>query len=228
MEVVKQLVKSIKKMQYKIEKKVKFQKKVKISLKSDFEGNNVIGYNSIVSNAKIGFGTYIGANSYIVNTQIGRYCSIASNVRTVNGIHPTKEFVSTHPAFFSTAGQAGFTYVKDNKFNEHKYIDESRKLSICIENDVWIGDNVLILEGIHIGNGAIVGAGAVVTKDVEPYSINVGVPAKKIGYRFEREQIHFLNYFKWWNKDEEWIRKNIENFRNVSIFMNEMEKSNNE
>lgn len=221
---MKKIIKILKKIQYSVIKKVRFQKKVVFTLNSSFEGKNVIGCNSIISNTNVGFGTYVGANAYIVNAKIGKYCSIASNVRTVNGVHPTKEFVSTHPAFFSTAKQAGFTYVNENIFNEHKYINTDEKISVCIGNDVWIGDNALILEGTYIGNGAIIGAGAVVTKDIEPYSINVGVPAKKIGYRFEPKQIKFINNLEWWNKDEKWIKDNINKFKNIDIFIDEMEK----
>ena len=123
-----------------------------------------------------------------------------------------------HPAFFSTAGQAGFSYVKTNIFEEHKYIDKDKKISVLIGNDVWIGENVLILEGVHIGNGAVIGAGSIVTKDIEPYSINVGVPAKKIDSRFTEEQINFLDKVKWWDKGEEWIKQNIREFDDIERF----------
>lgn len=209
---------SIKKIKYQVERNVKFQKKVKISFSTTFEGNNAIGTNSTVSNSSIGFGTYIGGNSYIVNAKIGKYCSIAANVRTVSGLHPTKKIVSMHPAFFSTAGQAGFSYVKTNIFEEHKYIDKDKKISVLIGNDVWIGENVLILEGVHIGNGAVIGAGSIVTKDIESYSINVGVPAKKIDSRFTEEQINFLDKVKWWDKGEEWIKQNIREFEDIERF----------
>lgn len=195
-----------------------------INLKTKFEGNNVINKNSTIINSYIGFGTYIGENSFISSTRIGKYCAIAPNVKTVMGIHPTKEFVSIHPAFYSTARQASFTYVNKSIFKEHKYVDEENNICISIGNDVWIGENVLILEGVKIGDGAIIGAGSIVTKDIEDFSINVGIPAKKIKQRFEQDEIEFLKEFKWWNRGENWIKDNIRDFRNVKILKERNEK----
>ena len=96
--------------------------------------------------------------------------------------------------------------------------------SIIIGNDVWIGDNVLIFEGIRIGDGAIIAAGAVVTKDVDPYAIVGGVPAKLIRKRFTQDQIDFLRAFKWWNKPESWIKSNVEDFTNIEVFMQKHRK----
>ena len=195
-----------------------------ISIKTKFEGNNVINRNSKIINSNIGFGTYVGENSFISNTRSGRYCSIASNVKTVMGTHPTKKIVSTHPAFFSIAKQAGFTYVNENIFEEHKYVDKENNIAINIGNDVWIGENVLILEVVNIGDGAIIGAGSIVTKDVEPFSINVGIPAKKIRQRFEQDEIEFLKELKWWNYDEKWIKENASDFRDIKVFKERNEK----
>lgn len=77
---------------------------------------------------------------------------------------------------------------------------------------------------MKIGDGAIIGANAIVTKNIEPYSINVGVPAKKIGYRFEKTDIEYLNKLKWWNNTEEWIKKNANLFENI----NNLRRMNNE
>ena len=88
-----------------------------------------------------------------------------------------------------------------------------------IGNDVWIGNNVLIMGGVKIGDGAVIGTGALVNKDVPPYSINVGIPAKTIRYRFSEEQIDKLEKMHWWDNNEEWIRKNIESFSNIEDFI---------
>jgi acetyltransferase-like isoleucine patch superfamily enzyme len=127
------------------------------------------------------------------------------------GIHPSRDFVSTHPIFFSTKKQVGITFADKDYFQEEK--------GIKIGNDVWIGANVIILDGVTIGDGAIIGAGAVVTKDVPPYSIYGGVPAKLIRYRFEQKTIDFLVKFKWWNKDEEWLKTNFQDFHNIDTFL---------
>ena len=73
--------------------------------------------------------------------------------------------------------------------------------------------------GVKIGDGAVIGTGSIVTKDIEPYSINAGVPAKIKRYRFEKEQIQKLRQMKWWEKDEAWIRKNIHKFTDVGEFL---------
>jgi acetyltransferase-like isoleucine patch superfamily enzyme len=175
-----------------------------------FEGKNVIGNNTKFS-GKIGRGSYIGQNCFI-NASIGRYCSISYNVSVVSGKHPVSEFVSTHPCFYSTKKQAGFTYVTKDLFDESSKKDG---YSVIIGNDVCIGYGVIILSGVTIGDGAVIAAGAVVNHDVEPYSVVGGVPAKLIKKRFEDNQIEALLKLKWWDKPEEWIKENASEFGNV-------------
>lgn len=186
---------------------------------SVFEGNNVINKNTCFK-GNIGFGSYMGANCS-VNAKIGKYCSIGSNVKTVNGLHPTEKYVSTHPAFFSVRKQAGFTYADGNLFDEYKYAEGS--YTAVIGNDVWIGENALILAGVTVGDGAVVAAGAVVTKDVAPYSVVGGVPAKEIKKRFTDAQINKLLEMKWWDKSPEWIENNSRLFTDIDMFLNNAE-----
>lgn len=187
-----------------------------------FEGNNVIGNNTVFA-GMIGFGSYIGDDSDI-EARIGRYCSISDHVRVVAGNHPTKKFVSTHPSFFSTRRQAGFTYVTKDKYDEIEYAD--RDAFVVINNDVWIGSGAILLNGVTIGDGAVIAAGAVVTKNVQPYSIVGGVPAKKIGQRFSDEEIEKLIDFAWWNKSEKWIKNNAENFEDIEKFLRMIQEKN--
>lgn len=209
-------------------KKIQLKSGVNIDFNTEFEGNNVINKNTTLYNSKIGYGTYIGENAVFSNTRIGKYCSIAPNVKTIIAMHPTCKFVSTHPAFFSIRKQAGFTYVEKQLFEEFKYIDKQSNLSVEIGNDVWIGENVIILGGVTIGDGAIIGAGSIVTHNIESYSINVGIPSRKIKYRFDRDEIDFLNNFKWWNKTTEWITENIEEFQDIKEFIKKKEVLKNE
>ena len=195
---------------------VQIQEGCDININSFFEGNNVIGsYSSF--HGSVGFGTYMGSKCTI-DAVVGRYCSIGSNVVTIRGLHPSSKFVSTHPAFFSTYKQAGFSYVDRILFNEFKYADNSDHL-VEIGNDVWIGSNSILMPGVHIGNGAIIGAGAIVTHDVSPYSIVVGVPAREIRKRFSDTEIECLLESEWWNKSEEWIKENIIYFSDVQNFV---------
>ena len=84
-------------------------------------------------------------------------------------------------------------------------------------NDVWIANNSVILEGVSVKDGSVVCAGAVVTKDVPPYAIVGGVPAKVIRYRFDEEQIQYLLQLKWWDKSEEWIKNYAQYFDDIDI-----------
>lgn len=184
-----------------------------------FEGKNVIGNNTKFS-GKIGRGSYIGQNCFI-NASIGRYCSISYNVSIVSGRHPISEFVSTHPCFYSTKKQAGFTYVNEDLFAE---ASKENGYSVIIGNDVCIGYGAIILSGVTIGDGAVIGAGAVVNQDVEPYSVVGGVPAKLIKKRFEDEQIETLLTLRWWDMPEEWIKENSFEFGNVESLITAVKK----
>lgn len=198
---------------------VKLHKNVTVSLDTQIEGQVVVNRNCNISGSYIGLGTFIAPNARLIRTKIGRFCSIGQSVQTRFGLHPSRNFVSTHPAFFSLQRQAGFTFVQEQVFEEHRYVDEDKRFYVEIGNDVWIGNDVLIMDGVRIGDGAIVGLGSIVTKDIEPYSINVGIPAERIDYRFNEEQRQFLLNFKWWERDFEWIRGNSDIFNDIEIFI---------
>lgn len=194
-------------------KQVVLKKGCNIANGSYFEGHNYIGLKTSFKGS-LGYGSYIGAESRIC-AKIGRYCSIGENVRTVNGFHPTGTMVSTHPAFYSKNNSVGISYLKDNCFEELRYADPENKHDVVIGNDVWVGSNVTFIAGVTVGHGAVIAAGAVVTKDVEPYAIVGGVPAKVIKYRFDKEIIDKLLALEWWNKDVEWLSKNAQLFVNT-------------
>lgn len=177
-----------------------------------FEGHNRLGRNTSFSGS-LGRCSYMGADCKI-NAEIGRYCSIASDVYTISGRHPTTDWVSTSPVFYSDECQCGTSYVSEKLF------DESSQKTI-IGNDVWIGARAIIISGVKIGDGAVIAAGAVVTKDVEPYTIVGGVPAKPIRKRFTDEQIDALNKLKWWDKDDKWMREHAVMFSHIDKLIKE-------
>lgn len=181
--------------------------------KSKFGGSNVIGKDTIFAGT-MGFGTYTGSNCELYGT-FGKYCSIADKVNVIIGNHPTHDYISTHPAFFSVKKQAGFSYVEEQKFTECKLTRENQIISV--ENDVWIGYGASILSGVTIHNGAIIAAGAMVTKDVPPYAIVAGVPARIIRYRFTHEQIDKLLELSWWDKSPRWLKANVDLFNDIDL-----------
>ncbi len=131
----------------------------------------------------------------LTKLNIGKFCSIAEGVTFVLGGEHRSDFVSTYPF---NALLNSFNYIKGHPHT---------KGDINIGNDVWIGRGATILSGVTVGDGAIIGANSVVTKNIEPYSIYAGNPAKFIRYRFEKEIIDKLENIKWWNCDEKIIAK---------------------
>lgn len=180
-----------------------------------FGGFNRIGEKTSVSGSVIGRYTYIDRSCFLCNSEIGSFTSIARNVRVEKWTHPTRQFISTSPVFFSNRKQCGKSFTDEVLFKEELTVDGK---DCKIGNDVWIGSDVLILGGVTIGDGAIVAAGAIVNKDVPPYAIVGGVPAKVIRYRFADERIQKLLKMKWWEKDEQWLEDNAGLFANEDTF----------
>jgi acetyltransferase-like isoleucine patch superfamily enzyme len=202
---------------------VKIESGVCLNRNTVLEDNLRIFKDTEIFNSKVGRGSYIGWSSVLNNVAIGRYCSIAPYTQVIYGAHPTSEFISSHPAFYSTQKQAGFTFCKEPLFNEFKHAKGSC-YSVKIGNDVWIGHGVKILEGVTIGDGAIIGANSLVLKDVEPYSINVGMPTKLIKYRFKKELIDQLLTLKWWDFKFSFISQNYKKFSEPENFINSISK----
>ena len=176
----------------------------------------IIEKNVVFQNWKIfksiGNFTFIGKNTYIENCQsIGNYCSISFDVKI--GLKNHNLHTISTSAFFYKKSKGWVE--KDNLQNRNPVI---------IENDVLISSNVLILEGVKIGNGSIVAAGSVVNKDVPPYSIVGGVPAKVIKYRFDKKTINKLITSKWWTYDSEKIKQLKKDFDNPNDFLEKLIK----
>lgn len=153
----------------------------------------------------VGSYSYIAKLSEISYADIGKFCSIGAEVLIGVGKHPPN-FISTSPVFYSTLNkQLGFSFSDKQLFEE---------FSRCkVGNDVWIGSRVMILDGITIGDGAIIAANSVVTKDILPYSVVGGVPAKLIKMRFDDTTIEKLLQEKWWDWNIEDIKKKLPFFQ---------------
>lgn len=180
-------------------------KKVWLRFKTKLEGGKAFSFTLrkyYIDNygIEIGYGTYGGcfdSNLIPKGTSFGNYCSIGENLRIFRANHPINYF-TTHPIFYNPQ----FGYVKTDQLERPK---------IEIGHDVWIGANVIITPNVkYIGNGAIIGAGSVVTKDVEKYSIVAGNPAKIIRKRFSESQIKKLEDSKWFDlKRQELVERSI-------------------
>lgn len=184
-----------------------------------FEGDNLVHKRSLLVDSYLSRHSYIAFDCRLFGARIGKFCSIGPRVYTGFSNHPTDTFVSTFLAFYKDTRKVfGYSYYTGLQPGFEMYRKTASGYLVDIGHDVWIGADVKIMDGVSIGNGAVVAAGAVVTKDVPPYAIVGGVPAKIIKYRFTPDQIEFLQQFKWWNMPEDWIRENWQMFEDIEKF----------
>lgn len=171
-------------------------------------GSNVaVNRRCYVNDSIIGDYTYMGINTTMNFTKIGKFCSLARNV-DIGGFDHDYRKVTTMPAFrFKQMLNGG-----------GKIPEKTKHTELCeIGNDVWIAAGAQILHKVKIGDGAVVGGGAVVTKDVPPYAIVAGVPAKIIGYRCSEKYIEILEKIKWWDWPEAILSEVMDELMNRDI-----------
>lgn len=167
-----------------------------------------------MNNSSLGRFSYVGQNTRINDTSIGSFTSIAGNVFIGGSEHPV-EWVSTSPVFHTKKNILG------KSFSSNQFDTMSRT---SIGNDVWIASNVLIKAGVTIGDGAVIGMGSVVTKDVPPYEIWAGNPARCIRKRFSDVAIEQLRSSKWWEWSEEKLTSFGDSFSDLEYFLKNLEK----
>lgn len=173
---------------------------------SQFEEHVALGDDAMVLRSAIGRHSYFGPRCIVADAKIGRFCSIAADVSIGTGGHPLGKNAAMHPIFYLSRPPL-WDLVQTDQFTEFA--------PTTIGSDVWIGTKAVIRDGVTVGHGCVIGAGAVVTKDTEPYGIYVGVPAKLKRYRFPQKTREKLLALQWWEKDFDWIRSKAELFQDV-------------
>lgn len=167
--------------------------------------NTIIERRNMVFNSKIGAYCSIGVNGMIRYASIGKYCSISWNCSIGGNEHLIHRLTTSFFPFDKIYGIVGET--------DFKEIEGTCSTPVKIGNDVWVAAGVQVLRGVTVGDGSILGGGTIVTKDVPPYEIWAGVPAKKIGQRFSDEIISDLMELRWWDLPIDVIKDNIDLFR---------------
>ena len=164
---------------------------------------------SKVFHSKLGRYSYVGKRTSLIYTEVGAFCSIATDACVGMGEHSISK-LSSSPLFTERVNGTGTSWTDKVVFPYSL---------VTVGNDVWIGERALVMGGVTIGDGAVIAAGAVVTKDVPPYAVVGGVPAKVIKYRFSPEVIEALEKLQWWLLPENVLKERIDVFQsdNISI-----------
>ncbi len=166
-----------------------------------------VGERTRVAESAMGDYSYVGNDSDIAYAGIGRFCSIASHVRINPGNHPLDRVALNHFTYRSSAYGLGE--------DDAAVFDWRRSRPVALGHDVWIGHGAIVLAGVTLGTGAAVGAGSVVTKDVRPFAVVVGNPARILRFRFSEETRAALLRTAWWDWPHARLREHLRDFREL-------------
>lgn len=162
-----------------------------------------LGAHTYLENVTMGEYSYTGPFCILQNTVVGKFANIAANVRIGPTNHPMERPTLHHITY--RRRMFGVSETDDTEF-----LDSRRSRISTIGHDTWIGHGAIIMSNLQIGNGAVIGSGAVVTRDVEPYSIVVGNPARHLRYRFSFEIIEALEKIAWWDWAEDVLKNRVD------------------
>ena len=171
-----------------------------------------LGPHTSLHEATFGDYSYTAGDVQIVYADVGKFCSIASHVRLNPGNHPMWRVTQHHATY--RLKEYGFADHDDEDFFNWR-----RDHRVRVGHDVWIGHGALLMPGVSVGTGAVIGAGAVVTKDVPPYTIAVGVPAKPLRERFPREVAETLQRIAWWDWDRATLEARWHEMNDLDTFL---------
>jgi acetyltransferase-like isoleucine patch superfamily enzyme len=189
--------------------RVEFGAGARIDSYASFGVNATLGAGAAVFGCSVGRWTYFGEDCLAIYSEVGAFCSIAPHVIIGGGRHPTRGYVTTSPLFYSARSNPWGAFPGA--------IDRNQELPrTFIGNDVWIGYSAVVLPGIRVGDGAVIGAGSIVNRDVEPYQIVAGTPARTIRPRFDAADTEWLLEAKWWDWPDEELKRLRPMFSSVS------------
>jgi phosphonate metabolism protein (transferase hexapeptide repeat family) len=169
-----------------------------------------IGARTVFAESTMGDYSYVVNDANVIYTTIGKFCSIAAMTRINPGNHPMHRASQSH---FTYRAAAYF----DDAEDDEAFFDWRRAHAVTIGHDVWIGHGAIVLAGRSIGTGAVVAGGAVVTKDVAPYTIVAGNPARPVRRRFTEDVADRLQNLAWWDWEHTRLRAALDDFRNLSV-----------
>lgn len=170
-----------------------------------------LGRGTTLSESTFGDYSYTAGDVSIIYTDVGKFCSIASHTRINPGNHPTWRVTQHHMTYRRKQYGLGE--------DDTEFFNWRREHRCVIGHDVWLGHGALVMAGVKIGTGSVIGSGAVVTKDIDPYTVAVGVPARPIKKRFSDEIAEALLEIAWWDWDRSTLEARFNDLMDVEAFI---------